>query len=66
MITNFTEEDIAYLRTKNCFTEEFWSIYFQIYGRYLGCPEGNPYLPGEPILTVRAPAIQAQFVKPMC
>ena len=24
---NFTEEDIAYLRTKNCFTEEFWSIY---------------------------------------
>ena len=29
----------------------------------MGCPRRNPYLPGEPILTVRAPAVQAQFIE---
>lgn len=62
---NFTEEDIAYLRTKNCFTEEFL-VYlrtFKFTGDIWAVPEGTPIFPGEPILTVRAPAVQAQFIE---
>ena len=29
------------------------------------CPEGTPIFPGEPIVTVRGPAIQAQFIETM-
>jgi nicotinate phosphoribosyltransferase len=64
---SFTQEDIAYLRAKNLFCEEFL--------RYLGefrfecdvwsVPEGTPIFPGEPIVTVRGPVIQAQFVETM-
>lgn len=62
---NFTEEDIAYLRTKNCFTEEFLEYLrtFKFAGNIWAVPEGTPIFPGEPILTVRAPAVQAQFIE---
>ena len=62
---NFTEEDIAYLRTKNCFTEEFLEYLrtFKFTGDIWAVPEGTPIFPGEPILTVRAPAVQAQFIE---
>ena len=63
---NFTEEDIAYLRTKNCFTEEFLEYLrtFKFTGDIWAVPEGTPIFPGEPVLTVRAPAVQAQFIEP--
>ena len=62
---NFTEEDIAYLRTKNCFTEEFLEYLrtFKFTGDIWAVPEATPIFPGEPILTVRAPAVQAQFIE---
>ena len=62
---NFTEEDIAYLRTKDCFTEEFLEYLrtFKFTGDIWAVPEGTPIFPGEPILTVRAPAVQAQFIE---
>ena len=62
---NFTEEDIAYLRTKNCFTEEFLEYLrtFKFTGDIWAVPEGTPIFPGEPVLTVRAPAVQAQFIE---
>lgn len=62
---NFTDEDIAYLRSKNCFCEAFLDYlkHFQFTGDIWAVPEGTPIFPGEPILTVRAPAIQAQFVE---
>ena len=62
---NFTEEDIAYLRTKNCFTEEFLEYLrtFKFMGDIWAVAEGTPIFPGEPILTVRAPAVQAQFIE---
>ena len=62
---NFTEEDIAYLRTKNCFTEEFLEYLrtFKFTGDIWAVPEGTPIFPGEPNLTVRAPAVQAQFIE---
>lgn len=61
----FTEEDIAYLRTKNAFDERFLEYLknFRFTGDIYAIPEGTPIFPGEPILTVRAPSIQAQFVE---
>ena len=62
---HFDEEDIAYLRSKECFTEEFLDYLrnFSFTGDIWAVPEGTPIFPGEPILTVRAPAIQAQFIE---
>ena len=61
----FTEEDIAYLRGKDCFAEEFLDYLrnFRFSGDIWAVPEGTPIFPREPILTVRAPAIQAQFIE---
>ena len=62
---SFDEEDIAYLRGKNCFSEEFLDYLknFKFTGDIWAVPEGTPIFPGEPILTVRATAIQAQFIE---
>ena len=62
---HFTEEDIAYLRGKSGFTEEFLDYLrtFQFTDDIWAVPEGTPIFPGEPILTVRAPAVQAQFIE---
>ena len=62
---HFDEEDIAYLRSKDCFSEEFLDYLknFSFTGDIWAVPEGTPIFPGEPILTVRAPAIQAQFIE---
>ena len=61
----FTQEDIDYLRTKNCFSEGFleYLLSFSFTGDIYAVPEGTPIFPGEPILTVRAPSIQAQFIE---
>ena len=62
---HFDEEDIAYLRSKGCFDEKFLDYLrtFSFTGDIWAIPEGTPIFPGEPILTVRAPAIQAQFIE---
>ncbi len=61
----FDEEDIAYLRGKGCFSEEFLDYLrtFRFTGDIWAVPEGTPIFPREPILTVRANAIQAQFIE---
>ena len=61
----FDEEDIAYLRGKGIFCEEFLDYLrnFRFTGDIWAVPEGTPIFPREPILTVRAPAIQAQFIE---
>ena len=61
----FTDEDIELLRSKNCFSEEFLSYLrtFRFTGDIWAVPEGTPIFPGEPIITVRAPAIEAQFIE---
>ena len=61
----FTEEDITYLRGKGCFCEEFLNYLrgFRFTGDIWAVPEGTPIFPREPILTVRAPAIEAQFIE---
>ncbi len=61
----FDEDDIAYLRGKGVFCEEFLDYLrnFRFTGDIWAVPEGTPIFPREPILTVRAPAIQAQFIE---
>ncbi len=62
---HFSEEDIAYLRTKGIFDEAFLERLrtFRFTGDIWAIPEGTPIFPGEPIVTVRAPAAEAQFIE---
>ena len=62
---HFEEEDIAYLRGKNLFDEDFLDYlrHFRFTGDIYAVPEGTPVFPGEPILTVCAPAIEAQLME---
>ena len=62
---HFDEGDLCYLRSKGCFSEGFLEYLrnFQFHCNIWAVPEGTPIFPGEPILTVRAPAIQAQFIE---
>lgn len=61
----FDEDDIAYLRTKAPFSEKFFDFLreFRFTGDVWAVPEGTPIFPNEPFMTVRAPAIQAQFIE---
>jgi len=62
---HFSEEDIAYLRNRNLFSEEFLAYLsdFKFTGDIWAVPEGTPIFPKEPIITVRAPAIEAQLIE---
>ena len=61
----FEPEDIEYLRNRNLFSEEFlnYLAHFKFTGDIWAVPEGTPVFPKEPILTVRAPAIEAQLIE---
>lgn len=63
----FSEDDIAYLRGKGCFSEGFldYLANFKFSCDVWAVPEGTPVFPGEPLLTVRGPAIQAQLLETM-
>ena len=62
---HFDEDDIAYLRGRGIFCEEFLNYLrdFRFTGDIWAVPEGTPIFPREPIMTVRAPAIEAQLVE---
>ena len=62
---HFTEEDIAYLRGRNLFDEEFLAYLkdFKFTGDIYAVPEGTPMFPREPMLVVRAPAVEAQLIE---
>ncbi len=62
---HFGPEDIEYLRGRNLFDEAFLQYLsdFRFTGDIFAVPEGTPVFPKEPILTVRAPAIQAQLIE---
>ena len=64
---HFDEKDIAYLRSKNQFSEEFlnYLAHFKFTCDVRAVPEGTPIFPNEPIVTVRGPAIQAQLLETM-
>ena len=62
---HFDEEDIAYLRSLKLFDEDFLEYLrtMKFTGDVYAVREGEPVFPGEPILTVKAPLIQAQFAE---
>ena len=64
---HFTEEDISYLRGRGCFSEAFLNYlrHFKFECDVWAVPEGTPVFPGEPLVTVAGPMIQAQFVETM-
>ena len=63
----FTEEDIRYLRSTGSFREDFldYLAHFRFTCDVWAVPEGTPIFPGEAIVTVRGPVIQAQLVETM-
>lgn len=64
---SFSADDIAYLREKNLFSEDFLSYLadFRFECDVWAIPEGTPVFPHEPLVTVHGPAIQAQFIETM-
>lgn len=64
---NFSDEDIEYFRSFNIFSEQFLQYLkdFKFACDVYAIPEGTPIFPGEPVLTVKGPVIQAQFVETM-
>ena len=61
----FSDDDIAYLRSLDLFDEGFLEYLknMKFTGDVYAVREGEPVFPGEPILTVKAPLIQAQFAE---
>ena len=61
----FDDDDIEYLRGKKCFSEEFLEYLksFKFTGDIFAIPEGTVVFPGEPLMIVRAPVIEAQFIE---
>jgi len=63
----FSDEDINYLRSKKIFSEEFLDYLrnFEFSCDVWAIPEGTPIFPNEPVVIVRGPVIQAQFIETM-
>ena len=64
---SFTWEDVDYLRSKNMFSEKFLDYLknFKFECDVYAIKEGTPIFPGEPIVTVKGPVVQAQLVETM-
>ena len=62
---SFSEDDISYLRTKGVFREEFLDYLrdFKFSGDIYAIPEGTVVFPGEPLMRVSAPVIEAQLLE---
>ncbi|MDY3007053.1 nicotinate phosphoribosyltransferase [Anaerococcus porci] len=62
---HFDEEDIEYFRKNTNFSEEFLAYLkdFKFTGDIWAFPEGSAMFPSEPIITVKAPIIEAQILE---
>jgi len=62
---SFSQADISFLRSKRLFDEAFLEYLsgFRFTGDIWAVPEGTVIFPGEPILTVRAPIVEAQLIE---
>ncbi len=62
---HFNEEDIEYFRSKNLFSDDFIDYLknFHFTGDIYAVPEGTCIFPREPIMTIKAPAIEAQILE---
>lgn len=63
----FTKSDIEYLESKDIFSEEFLNYLrnFKFECDVWAIPEGNPVFPNQPLVTVKGPVVQAQFIETM-
>lgn len=63
----FTKSDIEYLESKNIFSQDFldYLTNFKFECDVWAIPEGNFVFPNQPLVTVRGPIIQAQFIETM-
>ena len=61
----FGEEELSYLKSLGIFQDEFLDYLkdFRFTGDVYAVPEGTVVFPGEPILTVKAPVMQAQLIE---
>ncbi|MDD4388881.1 MAG: nicotinate phosphoribosyltransferase [Bacilli bacterium] len=61
----FTESDIAYLKSKNIFSDKYLDYLhnFKFTGDIYAVPEGTVVFPYEPIMIIRAKATEAQFIE---
>ena len=61
----FEKEDLDYLRSRGHFSEEFLQYLqnFKFECDVWAIPEGTPVFPREPVLIVRGPVIQVQFIE---
>ena len=64
---HFDEEDLAYLRSTQLYSEDFLAFLkdFKFTCDVWAVPEGTPVFPYEPIVTVKGPLMQAQFIETM-
>lgn len=62
---HFSKDDISYLRSKGIFSEDFLAYLseFKFEGDIWAVSEGTVIFPNVPIMTIRAPAIQAQLIE---
>ena len=62
---HFTEEDIEYLRSKNCFSEAFLDYlrHFEFHCNIWAVEEGTPVFPMEPLVIVEGPASESQLIE---
>lgn len=63
----FCDDDIIYLKRKGIFDDDFLEYLknFKFTCDVWAIPEGTPIFPGEPIVIVRGPIIQAQLIETM-
>lgn len=63
----FDKDDIEYLRNKNLFSEEFLKYLsnFKFSCDIWSVEEGTPIFPMKPIIIVKGPVIEAQFIETM-
>jgi len=64
---SFTQEDITFLRSTQIFDENFLEhlLDFKFTCDVWAIPEGTPIFPGEPLVKIRGPILQAQLIETM-